>query len=232
MAKRPVFLSTDRPPYFREYPVEFTFYSGFAASQKQKSVRSLHDAFLALHPSEQVLEISGASEDNLGISLSAFHLGVTLTDGRNCTVETVFQSSKVFEQGGPYRDLLNKSSRDAKKDPRLKESGRLIAFDAMGRRFPLTPQTYFYNWLYINALHRHPELTEPLAKYTAFTDIAFNPERSLNCQACAAAIYVSLRRNGVLEEALRDAESFLRVVYGQNESNTPDNVREQLSFWE
>lgn len=231
MAKRPVFLSTDRPPYFREEPVEFTFYSGFAVSQKQKSVKSLHKAFLDLHPQKRVLEISGASEDDLGASLSAFQLGVTLTDGRNCTVETVFQSSKVFEHGGPYRDLLNKSSREAKKDPRLKESGQLIAFDAMGHRFPLTPRTYFYNWLYINALHRHSELTEPLMEYAAFTDIAFNPERSLNCQARAAAIYVALRQNEVLERALRDAESFLRVVYGQNEPNMTDSVKEQLSFW-
>lgn len=230
MAKRPVFLTLDQPPYYCEESVEFTFYSGFAQSQKIRSVRSLHKAFHDRHPAERVLEISSASEEKLGLSLSAFLLSIELTDGRVCSVESIFQSSKVFERGGPYRDLLNKSSREAKKDPRLKESGQLIAFNALGREFPLTPKNYFYNWLYISALQRHPELAKQLADYTAFTDIAFNPERSLNCQACAAAVYVSLHRNGILAEALSNQENFLRITYGQSVS--AHNPRKQLSLWD
>ena len=104
--------------------------------------------------------------------------------------------------------------REAKKDPRLKESGKLISFCFSGELFPLEPRTCFYNWLYLSALHQHPELTEPLMEYTAFTDIAFNPQKSINCQACAAAVYVSLRRNGLVEKALSDPQSFRDIVYG------------------
>lgn len=49
-------------------------------------------------------------------------------ESKSFSVETAFQGSKVFEKGGPYVDLLNGTSRDAKKDMRLKESGNLIEF--------------------------------------------------------------------------------------------------------
>ena len=188
-----------------------------------------YEAFLAERPSEHVLEISGASESKLGMSLSAFNLRIDTLDGRRYSVESAFQSSKVFEHGGPYKDLLDMSSREAKKDPRLKNSGRLTAFRFSGKVFPLTPRTYFYDWLYINALCLHPELTAPMTEYTAFTDIAFNPERSLNCQAHAAAVYVSLRRCGTLDEALKSHTDFLRVVYGEDEVAS---AREQLTLWD
>ena len=50
-------------------------------------------------------------------------------------------------------------------------------------------------------------------EYDAFTDIAFNPQKSINCQAEAAAIYVSLKKQGLLEEALKDKENFRKIVY-------------------
>ena len=110
MAQRPVFRICDAMPYYRAESVTFQYFGGFAASQQKKCVKSLQDAFRALHP--------------------------------------------------------------------------------------------------------HPELTEPLMEYTAFTDIAFNPQKSINCQACAAAVYVSLRRNGLVEKALSDPQSFRDIVYG------------------
>ena len=45
-----------------------------------------------------------------------------------------------------------------------------------------------------------------------FTDIEFNPNRQTNCQAAAAAFYVSLRNSGRLEEALGDRALFCRLV--------------------
>ena len=47
--------------------------------------------------------------------------------------------------------------------------------------------------------------------FDAFTDIEFNPERSLNCQARSAALYRSLVHAGKLEEALSSQEAFLRI---------------------
>lgn len=64
------------------------------------------------------------------------------------SVEPIFQSSKVFEKGGPYKDLLRKTSLEAKKDKRIKESGDLIYFDYDNRRWNLEPKTMFYDYIY------------------------------------------------------------------------------------
>ena len=56
-----------------------------------------------------------------------------------------------------------------------------------------------------------PELAAAVETYDAFTDIEFNPERSLNCQARSAALYRSLVHAGKLEEALSSQEAFLRI---------------------
>lgn len=232
MAQRPVFMVSEGPPRFQKELVSFQFYNGFSARQKRRSIDSLHAAFLQDHPQERVLEISTMSKDELGVKLSAFNLEIKTGTGRRYSVESAFQSSKVFERGGPYRDLLDKSSREAKQDPRLKESGKLKAFYYSKKEFPLRPETYFYNWLYINALNLHPELTDGIMGYTAFTDIAFNPEKAINCQACAAAIYVSLKKGGALAAALEDHKAFLQVVYGAGEpaGETADGLG-QTALW-
>ena len=77
----------------------------------------------------------------------------------------------------------------------------------------------FYNWLYINALNLNNDLADQVIEYDAFTDIVFNPQKSINCQAEAAAIYVSLRKQGLLTEALKDKDSFRRILYSNSDSN-------------
>lgn len=44
-------------------------------------------------------------------------------------------------------------------------------------------------------------------------NIEFNPQKSINCQAEAAAVYVSLSKQGLLEEALKNKDSFMEIVY-------------------
>ena len=85
--------------------------------------------------------------------------------------------------------------------------------------FSTEPKTYFYNWLYINALNLNNDLADQVIEYDAFTDIVFNPQKSINCQAEAAAIYVSLRKQGLLTEALKDKDSFRRILYSNSDSN-------------
>lgn len=217
-------------PFFKEELVEFKFFNGFSESQKQKSIKSLHEAFLQDNPNKKVLEISSKSEVELGNKLSAFNVMIETKSGIKYSVETAFQSSKVFEYGGPFIDLLYKTSKEAKKDPRLKSSGKLKCFRYGSRNFELTPTTYFYNWLYINALHLHLDIAEQLMNYDAFTDIVFNPEKSINCQARAAAIYVSLSKNKLLETALKDEISFLAVVYKNHCNENLSNTHEQIGF--
>lgn len=213
MAVRPVFVATLDQRQFAREEVEFLYYSGFSLQQQRRCIQSLHQAFAQKHPGRKVLEISSKSEQPLGVQLSAFHLTLKTPSGREVTVEAAFQAGKVFAGGGPYTDLLCQPPWVAKRDQRLKSSGPLVGFSLEGEPFPNQPVTYFYNWLYINALSIHPEESGSLLEYTAFTDIAFNPKKSRNCQAEAAAIYVSLQRQGLLAQALQSREAFLQIVY-------------------
>ena len=212
MATRPVFVPLrSKTAFVRETAVEFTWFAGMAISQKQKSIQSLHEAAKRRLGDVPILEISSKSPDPLGVRLSAFNLTFPLV-GRNVSVEVAFQAGKRFESGGPFLDLLDGSSRDAKGDPRLRETGRLTGFVLSGEEWPTEPRTAFYDWLYLKALLANPVLAEKLASYGAFTDIEFNPEKSLNCQARSAALYVSLRREGLLEEAMSGRETYLRLL--------------------
>lgn len=213
MATRPVFLATLDNRYCVRVNTEFEFFPGFSDSQKQRSIRSLHDSFHKKHANSRILEISSKSEEEIGVRLSAFNLMIKNKAGKLISVESIFQSSKVFEKGGPYKDLLDVPARTAKKDVRLKNSGRIIAFQIDGKVFPTEPKTFFYNWIYVNTLHHNSDLADQIINYDAFTDIAFNPQKSINCQAEAAAIYVSLRKQGKLLDALKDKDSFLNIVY-------------------
>ena len=212
MATRPVFIVLRTAMSFvREKPVEFRWHAGLAVSQKQKSIAELHAAAKTALGIEKIFEISSKSPDALGVALSAFNLKLSLGD-RCVPVEVAFQSSKVFLNGGPYLDLLDATPRDAKADPRLKQSGRLLTFRFQGADWPLQPTTLFYDWLYLKALAENPQLAEPFGEYQAFTDIEFNPEKSINCQARSAALYVGLRREGLLDEALSSPDSYLELM--------------------
>lgn len=213
MAERPVFLTNENAPYFREEMTRFEFCPGFADIQRKRSAENLHKAFHLKHPDAKVLEVSRFSENYLGQSLSAFNLLTELGNGDKVPVENAFQSSKVFAFGGPYRELLYCRPAAAKKADCLQESGPLVGFNFEGADFPLEPKTFFYDWIYINALKGDQKTTEALLAFDAFTDIAFNPQKSINCQARTIAIYVSLCRAGLLGPALSSAENFRTVVY-------------------
>lgn len=223
MASRPVFIVTNDNKFYRKLNVEFEYFNGFSEKQQRRSIHSLHNEFNKIYPEKRVLEISSKSENELGVRLSAFNLFIKTKSGKEFSVESAFQASKVFENGGPFIDLLLVTSKQAKKDERLKSSGRVIAFKYGERVFPTEPKTYFYNWLYINALHLYPQLAMDILKYEAFTDIAFNPQKSINCQAEAVAIFVSLYKQGLLEKALKDKDSFLEIVYSDNSVHGSSN---------
>lgn len=128
--------------------------------------------------------------------------------------------------------MLDKNSHEAKKDERLHTSGNVIAFRLENSEFSIRPTTFFYDWLYINAIYQNKKLADQLLDYTAFTDIAFNPAKSLNCQARSAALYVSLVQQGMLKDALSSAESFLALVYDPVAEETIGTHTEQLSLFD
>lgn len=213
MAERPVFVPVlDGPRTVAEVPVSFRWHPGIAASQKRRNVAELHAA-AAEKGLARVLEVSTKSDREIGARLSAFHQRLDLPTGRY-PLESAYQASKVFEHGGPYRDLLSAPPREAKRDPRLQESGRLIAFELDGARYPLDPPTAFYDWLYMRCLFPERAWLRRLSALDGFTDIEFNPARSLNCQARACASFVALEARGTLDAALGSFEAFVRHQSG------------------
>lgn len=210
MAKRPYFISLNNDnDFFKEELCEFDYYNGFALSQKQKSINSLHKEILKKYPNAKILEVSRKSENEIGIQLSAFNLTLkSKKNGKQYPVENIFQSSKVFEKGGPYKDLLNCSPKDAKLDERLKKSGKLMAFDFEGKRWELEPKTLFYDFVYMSALLENKELINQLINYDMFTDIVFNPQKSINCQARSVAIFVSLYKKNLIKDYIEDINLF------------------------
>ena len=227
MAVKPVFIPTSTGQVLSiTKDVDFPWSPGMSKSQKQKSIRALHSAAsgLGLY---SLLEISSKSEDIIGVQLSAFNLRIkTKKLGKEFSVESAFQASKVFENGGPFVDILDKTSIEAKKDIRLKESGGLVSFNFYNTIWPLIPRTAFYDWLYLSALNQNKDLAMNLLNYDGFTDIEFNPAKSINCQARTAALFVSLVKRNMLEKVLSSQSEFLAVLashYGV-ENYTVQNV--------
>ena len=228
MANRPVFIaSNSESELVRVENFEFEWFPGFSVIQKKKSIESLHQSFLDQYEDKKILEISSKSESELGVSLSAFNLHIELSNGHKASVESLYQASKVFERGGPFSDIRYKTSLEAKRDERLKNSGEVIGFMHKKELWDIEPKTAFYNWLYLNVLNLNDDLKNEVVEYDAFTDIEFNPKKSFSCQAEAIALYVSMRRKGLLHEQgdIPNKEDFLALiqnyVYKTDDSQTP-----------
>ncbi len=214
MAIRPVFKVIDTKPYVSIIDIEFVYNNGFAITQKQKNIMAVHSKYKSIFSEGNILEISSKSMQPLGVNLSAFNLPLYVPSvKKNISVENAFQSGKVFEQGGPFRDILLLSPKEAKQDERLKTSGKLIKFSFEGTDYPINPPNAFYDYLYISALNQNENLSKELMEYNAFTDIKYNPKKSINCQAIAAARYVGMRLAGVADEALDNFDSFIKRAF-------------------
>ena len=88
-------------------------------------------------------------------------------------------------------DSLHRSFLSAHPGARMLEvsGGSPLVLGAELSVFRLEPRTFFYDWLYVSALAGHPELVNELEHRAAFTDIEFNPKRSINCQAHSVALF-------------------------------------------
>jgi hypothetical protein len=214
MAERPIFVpAPDSPLLVDEIFLPMKWHPGFAPIQKEKNIIELHNAAAAAGY-QNVLEVSTKSQNKRGQHLSAFYLKVKNERIGEIFLECAFQGSKVFELGGPFTDIYGKDVWEAKKDPRLKESGRLTGFRFDGFDFPLEPKTAFYDWLYINCLYPHREWATKLYAYGGFSDIEFNPHRSINCQARSIALFLSLMKLNLLESATKSPSDFINLLLG------------------
>ena len=216
MAQRPAFsLSTNASTF---HPVTVAYYAfnwapGMSAVQKRQNVLSLHQSIRERILGARMLEVSTKSTDPLGIALSAFNLATTRNGSRYC-VESLYQASKTFENGtGPFPDLYDKPSMIVRKALTPYADIPLRSFVWHDQLWPLEPKLAFYTWLYCRTLH-HPQnrvLAEKLVSngYTHFTDIEYNPRRTLNSQSFAVAYYLHLIRTGEADSQLATRESFL-----------------------
>lgn len=220
MAERPVFLATEDSDNLngdstrslvREVQVSFKWVAGLSAAQKRKNVASLHEA-----AKEQgilkVLEVSTKSGEPLGVGLSAFNLKIAVEGRQQMTLECAFQGSKVFTKGVQFPELYELTSREAKQYEGLRTSGDLEGFNFDGEEFPLEPKTAFYDWLYAKTLARRVDFLEQLDEYGAFSDIEFNPNKSINCQARSCAVVISLFRLDKLNEAVASKDAWLETL--------------------
>lgn len=211
MAVKSVFTCENKPPYFKKYYIEFDYNIGLSLSQKRENINSVHRIFNKTISNCQILEISSKSEDTNGVRLSAFNLRKYVpSENRAISVECIYQASKIFENGGPFTDLLLVDSKTAKKDERLINSGSIVGFTYEGIFYPRMPKWAFYNYIYMLALNENKELSKYLLNFIAFSDIEFTTE-SINCQAAAAAQYVSLCKENKLDEALSNFEVYLQA---------------------
>ena len=216
MAKRPIFIVSEDPNFlFIEKEIEFEWFAGLSVSQKQKSINSLHNS-ASLSGYNKILEVSTKSEDAIGNKLSAFNLSFPMSDGTLIHLESAFQGSKIFENGGPYTDLYSIKPFDVKKDERISKEHEIKGFKFDGNDWDSEPKTAFYDWLYINAVFKNIENNaneyQKILDYNAFTDIEFNPLKSINCQARSCAVFVSLYKQNILEIALESKDSFLEIL--------------------
>lgn len=204
---RPIFIPNKNSIGVIEKNIEFDWHMGMSTEVRKRSIRSLHEKAKE-QGFNHILEASSKSEQDIGIQLSAFFL----KNIKGYPVENLFQSSKVFVNGGPYRDLLTVTPREAKKDLRLKESGEMVKFTFNQKDFPLEPKSLFYDWLYIQVLYsdRNLDLRETFfdEHFDAFSDIEFNPQKSFSCQARTLALCASLYENECVKEFIQDPIGF------------------------
>ncbi|MCX3072505.1 DarT1-associated NADAR antitoxin family protein [Providencia stuartii] len=207
VATRPIFIPSKCNVGVKELNIEFDWHLGMSPEVRKRSVLSLHEKARS-HGFINILEASSKSEQKIGLLLSAFFL----KNISGYPVENIFQSSKVFSNGGPYRDLLSVSPRNAKKDERLKNSGEMVGFTLNKKDYPLEPKSIFYDWLYMQVLFSevNDKLREEFFSYNfdAFSDIEFNPKKSFSCQARTLALALSLSYNNKVSEFISDPVEF------------------------
>lgn len=215
MAQRPIFIpNINGNQLFEEVNIDFQWYSGFAASQKQKSIQSLHEKAFE-KGFKSLLEVSSKSTELLGQRLSAFSLQIDTLEYGKISVECAFQGSKVFEGNAQYKEIYTLTSLEAKRFHQANSSGKLIAFHFQNEKWDLEPKSAFYDWLYIKALYPHKDFLKKLYQYKGFTDIEFNPSKSINCQARTCAIIVSLLKRDLYDEAMSSQRRFIEIIYKQ-----------------
>ncbi len=212
MAKRLYFIA--KPSYqglIVEKTINFEYFRGQNPKQKRKSVDAMQHAIMATESGGKILEVSKESTSDLGIKLSSINLMYKTREGKSYPVLNIFESSKVFEFGGPYRGLLTADPNDLKNDVRLKDSGRLLGFHFEDVPYSLTPRSLFFDYIYIKALNDRKTIHDELLNYDMITDVTYQMGKMFASSARACAYFISLKKTNLIDEALESTDSFKEI---------------------
>ena len=194
--------------------VRFRWYPGLARTQQQQSIEALHEQTRNQHPElGEMLEVSSRASQSIGRALSAFNLSLRLPGVGLVALESAYQCAKVHAHGGPWPEMMTLDPMTVRRRLTTYRDSPLCGFRLLGQDWPLEPCSLFYDWLYAHALRSHPGLLEQAREFAAFTDIAFNPKRSLACQASALARVMFLVERGRLDQALASPDSFRLLAF-------------------
>ena len=190
---------------------------------------ALSEAIIEKNSELDILETSVVSAEDKGKWLSSFFLKLRLPGGKLAPVESVFQGCKKFKDGGPYADIMSMKPSEAKKDQRLKNSGDFQGFEFCDHKFPKTPRTAFYDWIYCCALFQSQNrgLLEEVRKHSAFSDVMYYPAHSLNSPAGALARISTLLNMELIGTRLVTFDEFVKAgeTAGFYKKFTPEQER-------
>ncbi len=79
------------------------------------------------------------------------------------------------------------------------------------KNWSLVPKSLFCDWIYLKALKEQESLSKEIKAYNAFADLEFNQNKSINCKARAAAIFVTLMKLDLLYSVLKNDKEFKSI---------------------
>lgn len=191
MANRPIYISTgDINNPFTEDSISFEWKAGYSYVNKCKRRDNLKKEIAKKYDIDKWLEVSSISDKDIGRRLSALNLMLTLTNGNKYSVESIYQSSKVYKDN------------------------HIIGFKFNNTVFENNPYGMYYDYIYMVALYQNKDYHEIIKDYYLFTDLFFNPNKSLNTQARAIAIFKTLHDNNCLK--LLESVKGFKEYYKEN----------------
>lgn len=187
--------------------VDFTEVRGDKESSVVKTMENMHHVIRANETGGKILEVSPYGS-NIGQMLTPWQLTLKTKSGVSYPVAAIYESSKVFERGGPYEDLKDKNQDELQKDERLTQSGDLMGYHFEEEAFTTTPRHKFFDYLYIRALKDREDLQEELLKADIVTDVTYQMNAMHLSPARSVSYFISLYRENLLDKVLSSSEEF------------------------
>ena len=221
MATRYIY-ATGLPPMH----LDFEWHAGTAIQQRRRSSKALRNAMYSAGVRARTLEVSSASDKELGIKLSAFNLKILNEEtGAMNTLECLYHGTKRYQSGDRPVHLFGTDSLVAKKYEAPSSWGYKDGFEYKGVHYKGAGvgASLYYNWLYIYALATYNKelATEILSGgYVVFTDVQAKFLPQAVCQAQSCSQFVAFASKYTIEEISTKLKAFegymelLKEFYG------------------